>query len=50
MTHQQAVKILMLSPFYFRLGTVDRMQLVKDYCRLYMEVQRIPKSKADRGV
>jgi len=44
MTHQQALKILMLSPLYFKLGTVDRMQLVKEYCRLYMEVKRIPKT------
>lgn len=50
MTHQQAVKILMLSPLYFKLGTVERMQLVKDYCRLYTEVQSIPKFKAERGV
>jgi len=45
MTHQQALKILMLSPLYFKLGTVGRMQLVKDYCRLYMEVKRIPKTR-----
>lgn len=46
MTHQQALKILMLSPLYFKLGTVARMQLVKEYCRLYVEVRSIPKTKA----
>lgn len=50
MTHQQALKILMLSPLYYKLGTVERMQLVKEYCRLYLEVQGTVKGKtASRG-
>lgn len=45
MTHQQALKILMLSPLYFKLGTVQRMQLIKEYCRLYLEVKNTSKNK-----
>lgn len=50
MTHQQAVKILMLSPLYFRLGTLERMQLVKEYCKLYQEVQKITKEKPELAI
>jgi hypothetical protein len=49
MTHQQAVKILMLSPVYFRLETSQRMQLVKDYCRQFIEVQKIRRDKAGQS-
>ncbi|SHO49409.1 hypothetical protein [Desulfopila aestuarii] len=45
MTQQQALKILMLSPLYFKLATVERMQLIKEYCRLYVEVTKIPKNR-----
>lgn len=46
MTRQQALKVLMLSPVYYRLGTEERMQLVKEYCRLYGEAQKISKDKS----
>jgi hypothetical protein len=49
MTHQQALKILMLSPVYFKLETSQRMQLIKDYCRQFIEVQKNQKNKADRN-
>jgi len=49
MTHQQALKILMLSPLYFKLGTAERMQLVKEYCKMYGEVRKNPRGKGDRN-
>ena len=33
MNFRDAVHILMQSPMYFRLPLVDRLKLVKDYCR-----------------
>jgi len=32
MNPRQAVRILMLSPVYFRLPTAVRWRLVRDYC------------------
>ena len=40
MTYQQAVKILMQSPIYFRLGPIERLRLIHEYCRLYSEVRK----------
>lgn len=40
MTHQQAIRILILSPVYFRLETVERMQLIKDYCKQFRDLQK----------
>ncbi len=33
MSPRQAVRILMLSPIYFRLRPVDRWRLVCEYCK-----------------
>ncbi len=33
MNPRQAVRILMLSPIYFRLRPAQRWRLVKEYCR-----------------
>lgn len=33
MEHREAVRILMLSPFYFRMSLKERLQLIKTYCR-----------------
>ena len=33
MTPRQAVRILMLSPIYFRLTTIERWWLVREYCK-----------------
>lgn len=49
MTYQQALKILMLSPVYYRLQTDERIQLIKDYCRQYSEVQKNLKDKTGRN-
>lgn len=39
MTHRQctrqAINILMMSPFYFRLNLAARQQLVKEFCQVY---------------
>jgi hypothetical protein len=46
MTTQEALKILMLSPVYFRLGIPQRKQLIKDYCRLYAEIHHRQEMRA----
>ena len=33
MSTREAVRILMLSPLYFRLRTVQRWRLVQEFCR-----------------
>jgi hypothetical protein len=33
MEHREAVRILMLSPFYFRITVKERLKLIKRYCR-----------------
>lgn len=35
MTHRQAIRILMLSPIYFRLDLVARRNLIKEFCAIY---------------
>lgn len=48
MTAQEAVRILMLSPVYFRLGITQRKQLIKEYCRLYAEISHRPEWREKR--
>jgi hypothetical protein len=38
MTPRQAIRILMLSPIYFRLDPAQRKQLIKEYCDLFTQV------------
>jgi hypothetical protein len=38
MTPRQAIRILMLSPIYFRLDPAQRKQLIKEYCELFTQV------------
>lgn len=35
MSPREAIRILMLSPIYFRLSLTQRWQLVREYCRTY---------------
>ena len=35
MTPQEAIQILMQSPFYFKLELVARKMLVKEFCALH---------------
>lgn len=32
MTSRQAIKILMMSPFYFKLPLAARINLIKEFC------------------
>jgi len=36
MTYQEAIRILMLSPFYYKLTPNERNRLIKDYCRSFV--------------
>ncbi len=36
MTAREAIRILMLSPIYFQIPPSDRIQLIKDYCILFV--------------
>lgn len=35
MSPREAIRILMLSPIYFRLHPIQRWQLVREYCRRF---------------
>lgn len=35
MTRQEAIRILILSPIYFRLTLVDRKELIREFCILH---------------
>jgi hypothetical protein len=35
MSPREAIRILMLSPFYFRLRPSQRWQLVREYCQQF---------------
>jgi len=35
MSPREAIRILMLSPVYFRLSLPQRWQLVREYCRSF---------------
>jgi hypothetical protein len=34
-TSQEAIGILMLSPFYFKMSPADRKKLVEEYCDFF---------------
>lgn len=36
MTAREAIRILMLSPIYFKIPPNNRIKLIKDYCLLYV--------------
>jgi hypothetical protein len=38
MSPQEAIRILMLSPVYFKLAPIDRKKLITEYCALFDEV------------
>ena len=40
MTPRQAIRVLMLSPIYFRLDVAARRKLVKEFCALYDALDR----------
>ena len=43
MTAREAIKILMLSPIYFKIPPSNRIKLIKDYCLMY--AAEAPKKK-----
>lgn len=40
MSRQEAVKILMLSPFYFRMSLSDRKELIREFCNLHGKINK----------
>ncbi len=48
MTLQQAIRILMLSPCYWRLQPRARMVLVREYCASYNSIARRYPEKASK--
>lgn len=38
MTSQEAIGVLMLSPFYFKMSPADRKQLVQEYCEFFNKI------------
>ncbi len=38
MTSQEAIEVLMLSPFYFEMSPTDRKKLVEEYCDLFNKI------------
>lgn len=36
MTAREAIKILMLSPIYFKIPANNRIKLIKEYCQLFV--------------
>ena len=43
MTAREAIRILMLSPIYFKIPPTNRIKLIKEYCLMYGAVT--PKKK-----
>lgn len=42
MTRQEAIRVLMLSPIYFRLSPTDRKELIREYCISFAKICRRP--------
>jgi hypothetical protein len=40
MTSQEAIGILMLSPFYFKMSTAERQKLVREYCDFFNQLAK----------
>ncbi len=47
MTQQEAIRVLMLSPIYFKLTPLDRKQLIHEYCAQFAEVSKQHESTGD---
>ncbi len=43
MTTREALRILMLSPFYYKLKPVHRKKLIEEYCELFIQVSTVKK-------
>jgi hypothetical protein len=40
MSHREAIRILMLSPFYWQLPPINRWELIKGYCADFESYQK----------
>ena len=49
MIHKEAIKILMKSPFYFRIGLIDRIKLVKEFGELLRFSQTSEEDGSDKN-
>lgn len=38
MTSQEAIRVLMLSPFYYKLDLSSRMMLIHEFCAIYSQM------------
>ncbi len=48
MTSQEAIGILMLSPFYFKMSPADRKKLVQEYCDFF-NIIAVPQNESDNN-
>ncbi len=48
MTSQEAIGVLMLSPFYFTMSPSDRKKLVEEYCDFFNKIAS-QKQDSDSG-
>jgi len=39
MTSREAIKVLMMSPFYFKLDLSARMVLIKEFCAITKKIR-----------
>jgi len=44
MTIREAIRILMLSPFYFRLAPKNRKQLIQEFRELFRQTEKAYKA------
>ncbi len=47
MTSQEAIGVLMLSPFYFKMSPIDRKKLVQEYCASFNKSAMQQKNSAN---
>ena len=43
MTPKEAIRVLMLSPFYYKLDLSSRMLLVREFCAIYDQTSPLPR-------
>ena len=39
MTSQEAIRVLMLSPFYYKMDLSSRMLLIHEFCAIYAQTE-----------
>ncbi|MDH5299258.1 MAG: hypothetical protein OEV91_09595 [Desulfobulbaceae bacterium] len=43
MTPQQAIRILMLSPFYYKMDLTSRVMLIHEFCAICSRIDEEPR-------